>query len=61
VSAWQHAIESLLGDDSRRRSISLAGRERALAKFDWAVVARAHSMFFSQVIAGQVHAPGRAA
>jgi glycosyltransferase involved in cell wall biosynthesis len=59
--AWQGAIERLLGDEVRRRELSLGGRARAVSQYDWAVVARQHSAFFRELLEGVKPIPERAA
>jgi glycosyltransferase involved in cell wall biosynthesis len=39
--ALRHALERLLGDRELRRTLGLAGRERALERFSWDVVTEA--------------------
>jgi glycosyltransferase involved in cell wall biosynthesis len=45
-SAWSKALEALLDSPERRRLLGAQGRERAVAKFAWPVVARAHLELF---------------
>jgi len=49
-SAWTSALASLLESPERRRELSARGRERAVSRFSWPVVARAHLDFFSEVL-----------
>lgn len=53
-AAWRQAIGELLDDPRRRTALGAAGRERACTVFDWSVVARQHTRFFTQVIDGTV-------
>jgi len=53
VPAWTRAIDLLLRDDDMRRRLAARGRERALARFDWSVVARQHLEFFDTLMAGE--------
>lgn len=52
--AWVAAIGALLEDPDRRRALAAAGRERAVARFAWPVVARRHLDFFDELLAGGV-------
>jgi glycosyltransferase involved in cell wall biosynthesis len=53
-AVWTAALEGLLADPARRRELAGRGRHRAIATYDWAVVARQHSQFFQQLIEGGV-------
>ncbi len=48
--AWTDALANLLESPERRRELSALGRERAITRFAWPVVARAHLDFFSEVL-----------
>jgi len=48
-------------DARRRDDLSARGRQRAVAMYDWSVVARQHSAFFSDVIQGSSRAAARVA
>jgi glycosyltransferase involved in cell wall biosynthesis len=61
VEAWRDALGRLLTDGPARSALSVAGRQRVLARYDWRVVAAAHASFFDTVIAGCRPAAGRAA
>jgi glycosyltransferase involved in cell wall biosynthesis len=61
VDRWFDAIGTLIGDAELRTVLAHRGRERAVAVFDWGVIARQHSAFFDEVIAGSVPARGCAA
>lgn len=50
VSAWTAALADLLESPAARQSWALRGRERALSRFAWPVVARAHLDFFDEVL-----------
>jgi glycosyltransferase involved in cell wall biosynthesis len=52
--AWQRELDSLLADAPRRRDLSARGRQRAIATFDWPLVARQHLAFFEQLIDGRL-------
>ena len=51
-TAWARALTDLLTDAGRRSAFSEKGRARALAHYDWSVVARHHDAFFTEVIEG---------
>jgi glycosyltransferase involved in cell wall biosynthesis len=61
AEALRNGIERLLTDQCFRRSLAEKGRQRAVARYAWPVIARQHSAFFQQVVADRVPAPGRAA
>ena len=48
--AWTTALANLLESPTARREQSRKGRERALSRFAWPVVARAHLDFFEEVL-----------
>jgi len=48
-AGWVEAITRLAEDEILREELAMRGRRRALALFDWPVVARRHSAFFQQV------------
>lgn len=48
-SAWAQAIRQVIVDESYRAELSVKGRERAAARFAWAVVARDALRFFGTV------------
>ncbi len=48
--AWSAALAELLESPDRRRELSARGRERALTRFAWPVVARAHLDFFESLL-----------
>ncbi|WP_164008134.1 glycosyltransferase family 4 protein [Pyxidicoccus trucidator] len=48
--AWTTALAALLESPERRRELSERGRERAVTRFAWPVVARAHLDFFSETL-----------
>lgn len=50
VEAWTAALAELLESPDRRRELSARGRERAVTRFAWPVVARAHLDFFQSVL-----------
>jgi glycosyltransferase involved in cell wall biosynthesis len=52
VSLWARAIGDLLMDARRREDLSRRGRQRVLSTYDWPVIARQHSEFFTDVIQG---------
>jgi phosphatidyl-myo-inositol dimannoside synthase len=52
--AWARELERLLEDEPRRRDLSARGRQRAVATFDWPLVARQHLAFFEQLIDGRL-------
>jgi glycosyltransferase involved in cell wall biosynthesis len=58
TTAWTSALARLLQDVALRNDLSARGRQRALATYDWPIVARQHSRFFQQIIEGVN--PGRA-
>jgi glycosyltransferase involved in cell wall biosynthesis len=49
-AAWTVALSELLESPDRRRELSERGRERAVARFAWPVVAREHLDFFESVL-----------
>ncbi|AKQ69026.1 Poly(glycerol-phosphate) alpha-glucosyltransferase [Myxococcus hansupus] len=53
VSAWTGALADLLESPQRRRELAERGRERAVTRFSWPVVARAHLDFFDAVLDGK--------
>lgn len=50
VAAWTSALAELLESPDRRRELSARGRERAVTRFSWPVVAREHLSFFESVL-----------
>ncbi len=50
VEAWAAALAELLESPDRRRELSARGRERAVTRFAWEVVAREHLDFFESVL-----------
>jgi glycosyltransferase involved in cell wall biosynthesis len=50
VEAWAAALAELLESPDRRRELSARGRERAVTRFAWPVVAREHLDFFESVL-----------
>lgn len=50
VSAWMQAIANLLESPQRREELATRGRERAVTRFSWPVVAKAHLDFFTEVL-----------
>lgn len=50
VAAWTSALAELLESPDRRRELSTRGRERAMTRFAWPVVAREHLSFFESVL-----------
>jgi glycosyltransferase involved in cell wall biosynthesis len=50
VEAWTAALAELLESPDRRRELSARGRERAVTRFAWPVVAREHLDFFESVL-----------
>jgi phosphatidylinositol alpha-1,6-mannosyltransferase len=61
VAAWTRALERLLADPSLRDDLSARGRRRAVSIYDWPVVARQHSAFFTQLIEGAIPGASSAA
>ena len=59
MAAWERALAGLLADASLCEDLSRRGRQRAVSTYDWAVIARQHSMFFEQIIDGTVEAVRR--
>jgi glycosyltransferase involved in cell wall biosynthesis len=49
-AAWTVALSELLESPGRRRELSARGRERAVSRFTWPVVAREHLDFFESVL-----------
>lgn len=47
--AWVSAVEGLLADAPRRADLSRRGRDRAVSRFAWPVIARQHLDFFSEL------------
>ena len=54
-AAWTKALAELLESPERRRELSARGRERAVTRFSWPVVARAHLDFFESVLGSNSH------
>lgn len=52
-AAWTTALATLLESPERRRELSTLGRERAVTRFAWPVVARAHLDFFTEALDGR--------
>jgi len=50
VESWISALAELLESPDRRRELSARGRERAVTRFAWPVVAREHLDFFESVL-----------
>jgi glycosyltransferase involved in cell wall biosynthesis len=50
LAAWAGALAELLESPDRRRELSARGRERAVTRFAWPVVAREHLGFFESVL-----------
>jgi glycosyltransferase involved in cell wall biosynthesis len=50
ISAWTAALSALLESPNRRRELSTRGRERAVTRFSWPLVARVHLDFFESVL-----------
>jgi len=50
VESWASALAELLESPERRRELSARGRERAVTRFAWPVVAREHLDFFESVL-----------
>jgi glycosyltransferase involved in cell wall biosynthesis len=61
AAGWSNTLASLIADAGLRGDFGRLGRERAVAVFDWSVVARQHSAFFEEVIAGSLAERGCAA
>lgn len=53
VPAWTAALARLLESPEQRRELAARGRERAVTRFAWPVVARAHLDFFEEVLASR--------
>jgi glycosyltransferase involved in cell wall biosynthesis len=51
--AWRAAIEALIGDDGRRRSLAERGLSRARETFAWSAIARRHVAFFEALVAAR--------
>ena len=51
-AGWIHALNGLLPDQDRQAELGRRGRARALALYDWSVVASQHEAFFNEVIEG---------
>ncbi|MFY2564147.1 glycosyltransferase family 4 protein [Corallococcus terminator] len=51
AAAWTRALADLLESPARRQELATRGRERAVTRFSWPVVARAHLDFFEEVLA----------
>jgi glycosyltransferase involved in cell wall biosynthesis len=50
MGAWTAALAELLESPDRRRELSARGRERAVTRFAWPVVAREHLDFFESAL-----------
>jgi glycosyltransferase involved in cell wall biosynthesis len=50
VAAWTAALAEVLESPDRRRELAARGRERAVTRFAWPVVAREHLDFFESVL-----------
>jgi glycosyltransferase involved in cell wall biosynthesis len=53
LTGWQHAVEMLTTERTRRCELARRGRERAESVYGWPVVARQHLDFFERVMAGR--------
>ncbi len=51
-AGWERAVGELLENNSLRERLGAAGRERAIAKFDWSVIGRLHLEFFERLLGG---------
>ena len=49
-AAWTAALADLLESPERRQELAARGRERAVTRFSWPVVARAHLDFFTEAV-----------
>jgi glycosyltransferase involved in cell wall biosynthesis len=49
-AAWVRALERLLEDRAWREELAKRGRERAVEKFAWPVIARQHIEFFEELL-----------
>jgi glycosyltransferase involved in cell wall biosynthesis len=61
VVGWREALGRTIADAGWRGILSERGRARAIARYDWGIVARQHADFFEQVIEQQVAGRGQAA
>jgi glycosyltransferase involved in cell wall biosynthesis len=50
-AGWSRAVAELLESPSRRAELAARGRERAVAKYAWPVIARSHLEFFDELMA----------
>lgn len=50
VDAWAGAIDALLRDGDRRRTLAAAGLARARDRYGWPAIARAHLDFFEELL-----------
>jgi glycosyltransferase involved in cell wall biosynthesis len=50
AAAWTSALAELLESPDRRRELAERGRERAVSRFSWPVVAREHLDFFESLL-----------
>ncbi len=50
VDGWIAALDGLLGDEDRRRTLADRGLARARERYAWPVVARAHLDFFDELL-----------
>ncbi|WP_338870459.1 glycosyltransferase family 4 protein [Myxococcus stipitatus] len=51
TAAWTRALADLLESPERRRQLATRSRERAVMRFSWPVIARAHLDFFDTLLA----------
>ncbi|MFY1831625.1 glycosyltransferase, partial [Myxococcus fulvus] len=49
-TAWARALSDVLESPELRRELSSRGREWAVRRFSWPVVARAHLDFFEELL-----------
>ena len=49
-AAWDAVLGRLLESPTRRFDLAARGREQALAKYDWPLIARRHLDFFEELL-----------
>jgi phosphatidyl-myo-inositol dimannoside synthase len=50
VASWTRAIQDLLGDPEKRRTLGLRGLEQAKKRYAWSVIAQQYLSFFERLL-----------